>query len=158
MMQLKCNWITITTTQKIVPQRVIKYVPRKITSKLTKHVTAWFQPQTSSAIFKCRTCQGEHWTVSCPFQHTQMAQNKANEAAKAAGMYFTCCTTSFVSYNYLHNNATIIMWTASNKRLTLFGKFMLHTWTALCCLLTCRKSFWFICAYTRWRNEKYCDT
>ncbi|XP_061710516.1 eukaryotic translation initiation factor 3 subunit G [Cydia pomonella] len=42
------------------------------------------KPPTSSVIFKCRTCQGEHWTLSCPFKNTQMAQNKVGEAAKAA--------------------------------------------------------------------------
>ncbi|XP_063532188.1 eukaryotic translation initiation factor 3 subunit G [Cydia strobilella] len=42
------------------------------------------KPQTSSVIFKCRTCQGEHWTLSCPFKNTQMAQSKVGEAAKAA--------------------------------------------------------------------------
>ncbi|CAH0627190.1 unnamed protein product [Chrysodeixis includens] len=40
--------------------------------------------QTSSVIIKCRTCQGEHWTTSCPFKHTQIAQAKASEAAKVA--------------------------------------------------------------------------
>ncbi|VVC96455.1 unnamed protein product [Leptidea sinapis] len=43
------------------------------------------KPPTSGVIFKCRTCQGEHWTSSCPFKHTQMAQAKAIETAKAAG-------------------------------------------------------------------------
>ncbi|CAG9560396.1 unnamed protein product [Danaus chrysippus] len=38
----------------------------------------------TKVLFKCRTCQGEHWTSSCPFQHTQLAQSKAMEAAKAA--------------------------------------------------------------------------
>ncbi|CAG9127046.1 Eukaryotic translation initiation factor 3 subunit G [Plutella xylostella] len=42
------------------------------------------KPQASSVIFKCRTCQGEHWTLSCPFKNTQLAQAKASEAAKTA--------------------------------------------------------------------------
>lgn len=43
------------------------------------------QPQTSSVIFKCRTCQGDHWTLSCPFKHTQLAQAKAGDASKTMG-------------------------------------------------------------------------
>lgn len=50
------------------------------------YVVSILQPQASGVIFKCRTCQGEHWTLSCPFKHTQMAQNKSAEAAKASGM------------------------------------------------------------------------
>lgn len=42
------------------------------------------KPQSSSVIVKCRTCHGEHWTTSCPFKHTQLAQAKASEAAKVA--------------------------------------------------------------------------
>lgn len=41
--------------------------------------------QASSVIFKCRTCQGDHWTLSCPFKHTQLATTKAAaDAAKTA--------------------------------------------------------------------------
>lgn len=39
--------------------------------------------QRSTVLMKCRNCEGEHWTASCPFQHTQVVQAKL-EAAKAA--------------------------------------------------------------------------
>ncbi|XP_068630429.1 eukaryotic translation initiation factor 3 subunit G [Battus philenor] len=42
------------------------------------------KPQTSSVIYKCRTCQGEHWTLSCPFKSSDVVMAKANEAAKAS--------------------------------------------------------------------------
>ena len=45
----------------------------------------FIQARPTKALFKCRTCHGEHWTTSCPFQHTELAQAKASEAAKAAG-------------------------------------------------------------------------
>ncbi|XP_077291725.1 eukaryotic translation initiation factor 3 subunit g1 [Arctopsyche grandis] len=28
----------------------------------------------NNTIFKCRTCQGDHWTVSCPFKHLSSAK------------------------------------------------------------------------------------
>ncbi|XP_038210706.1 eukaryotic translation initiation factor 3 subunit G-like isoform X2 [Zerene cesonia] len=57
------------------------------------------KPPTSSVAFKCRTCQGEHWTSTCPFKHTQLAQAKANEAAKAAEAKAAASSNKYVAPN-----------------------------------------------------------
>lgn len=33
----------------------------------------------NNAIFKCRTCQGDHWTVSCPFKYLASAKPDLSE-------------------------------------------------------------------------------
>ncbi|XP_026485823.1 eukaryotic translation initiation factor 3 subunit G [Vanessa tameamea] len=53
----------------------------------------------SKVLVKCRTCQGEHWTTSCPFQHTELAQAKANEAAKAAEAKAVSSSNKYVAPN-----------------------------------------------------------
>ncbi|XP_047985981.1 eukaryotic translation initiation factor 3 subunit G [Leguminivora glycinivorella] len=63
------------------------------------------KPPTSSVIFKCRTCQGEHWTLSCPFKNTQMAQSKVGEAAKAADTKTGGTTNKYVA-PYAREGAT----------------------------------------------------
>ncbi|XP_050682330.1 eukaryotic translation initiation factor 3 subunit G [Leptidea sinapis] len=57
------------------------------------------KPPTSGVIFKCRTCQGEHWTSSCPFKHTQMAQAKAIETAKAAEAKAAASSNKYIAPN-----------------------------------------------------------
>lgn len=56
------------------------------------------KPQSSSVIYKCRTCQGEHWTLSCPFKNSEIVMAKANEAAKAAEVK-TTTTNKYIAPN-----------------------------------------------------------
>ncbi|KPI97930.1 Eukaryotic translation initiation factor 3 subunit G [Papilio machaon] len=57
------------------------------------------KPQTSSVIYKCRTCQGEHWTLSCPFKNSDVVMAKANEAAKAAETKTPATTNKYIAPN-----------------------------------------------------------
>lgn len=61
------------------------------------------KPQTSSVIYKCRTCQGDHWTLHCPFKHTQLAQAKASEASKVADAKAGGTTTNKYVAPYLRD-------------------------------------------------------
>lgn len=55
------------------------------------------KPPASRVIFKCRTCQGDHWTLSCPFQNSDLAQAKAGEAMKAGTDPKTSSTNKYVA-------------------------------------------------------------